>query len=79
MTDLLFFREMYTPRIMIVLYWLSLVGVICSGLFSLFFVSVWVGLATLIFGTIGVRLWYELILIAFKIHENLQRIADREA
>ncbi|MFA5677438.1 MAG: DUF4282 domain-containing protein [Pseudomonas sp.] len=78
MKDLLFFESMVTPKILVVLYWLSLIAVIVSGLVTMFTVSFWIGLGTLVGGVIGVRVWCELIVVAFKIHENLKRIADRQ-
>lgn len=78
MKDLLFFEGMVTPKIIVVVYWLSLLAVIVSGVTSMFAVSLWVGLATLVGGVIAVRVWCELVIVAFKIHENLKRIADRQ-
>lgn len=78
MKEALFFNTMLTPKIITILYWVLLVIVVCSGLYTLFAVSFWAGLLTLA-GVIGVRIWCELLIVIFKIHENLKRIADREA
>ncbi len=36
------------------------------------------GLFTLIAGAIGVRVWCELLIVVFKINDNLQKLANRE-
>ncbi|WP_407275930.1 DUF4282 domain-containing protein [Halothiobacillus sp. DCM-1] len=77
MNSLLFFNEMITPKIITVIYWLLLVSVVIGGLFQMFNGAVLSGLGTMIFGAIGVRIWSELLIVLFKINENIQRLADK--
>ena len=78
MKDVLFFNSMLTPKILTGVYWLLLVTVIIGGLVSMFTVSFWAGLGALVGGVIGVRIWCELLIVMFKIHANLKKIADRQ-
>lgn len=80
MRDVLFFDSMLTPKIITFVYWLMLIGVVISGLGAMFtaYGSFWSGLGILIFGSIGVRIWCELLIVLFKIHDNLRKLADKE-
>lgn len=79
MRDVLFFDSMLTPKIITFVYWLMLLGVLIGGLGSMFgFGGFWSGLGILVFGSIGVRIWCELLIVLFKIHENLKKLADKE-
>lgn len=79
MKDVLFFNSMLTPKILTGVYWLLLIIVIIGSLVSMFTVSFWAGLGALVAGVIGVRIWCELLIVMFKIHENLKKIADSQA
>ncbi|KKO50426.1 membrane protein [Arsukibacterium sp. MJ3] len=80
MKDVLFFNSMLTPKIITIVYWLLLFAVLVSGLGSIFtaYGSFWSGLGILVFGSIGVRIWCELLIVLFKIHENLKKLADSD-
>ncbi|WP_019567523.1 DUF4282 domain-containing protein [Thioalkalivibrio sp. ALMg13-2] len=85
MRDLFFFDTMLTPKIITIVYWLLLVGVALAGIGTMFtggrfgnemtFVSFLMGLGVIIFGAIGARVWSELLIVIFKIHENLKKMA----
>ena len=68
---------MITLKIITVIYWLLLLSVVISGLTSLFRGEIFAGLGIIIFGAIGVRIWSELLIVLFKINENIQRLADK--
>ncbi len=80
MKDIFVFDSMLTPKIITFVYWLMLLGCLVSGLGSMFtqygggFLA---GLGIIIFGAIGSRIWCELLIVLFKIHENLQKIANK--
>ena len=82
--NLLFFDAMLTPKFITVIYWIGLVGVVISGLGSIFFMGFRYvtfgglirGLAITIGGAIAVRVWCELMIVLFKINENVQKIAN---
>lgn len=75
--DLFFFDRMLTPSIITVVYWLLLVSVVLSGLGIMFTQSFVGGLGLLVGGIVGVRIWCELLIVLFKIHQNLKTIADK--
>jgi hypothetical protein len=84
MQNLLFFNEMITPKIITVIYWLLLIGVVVSGIGSMFvgsggvsFGSFFKGLGVIVLGAIGVRIWSELLIVLFKINSNIQKMADK--
>ncbi len=80
MKDILFFDNMLTPKIITFVYWLMLLGVLISGLGSMFSDyggGFWRGMMILVGGAIAARIWCELLIVLFKIHENLQKLASK--
>lgn len=82
--NLLFFDEMITPKIINFVYWLLLIATVLSGLGAMFggyggfsIGGIFAGLAMIIGGAIGIRIWCELLIVLFKIHENLKKMADK--
>ncbi|MGE4406170.1 DUF4282 domain-containing protein [Pseudomonas sp.] len=81
MKDIFFFDAMLTPKIITLLYWVGLLAVIVCGIaamFGAFGGGFWFGLAILVGGLVGTRLWCELLIVMFKINENLKKIAIRQ-
>jgi hypothetical protein len=83
MSDLLTFDKMITPKIITIVYYLLLLGVLIGGLGTMFmgmggfggrFVQ---GLLVLVFGSIGVRIWCELLIVLFKMNEALQELRSK--
>ena len=75
---------MLTPKIITFIYWLFLVGAIIGGIATMFsgyegftFVNFLTGVFYMVGGAVGARIWCELLIVLFKIHENLQKIADK--
>jgi hypothetical protein len=84
MQDLLGFEKMVTPIVIRILYFLGLLVVLISGVGALFgggFRGILTGFAILIFGAIMVRVYSELLILLFRIHDNLvsinQQMKDR--
>ncbi|WP_018158318.1 MULTISPECIES: DUF4282 domain-containing protein [unclassified Thioalkalivibrio] len=81
MRDFLFFDTMLTPKIITIVYWLLLLVVVVSGLGAMFsgsgLMGLLIGLAILVFGAIGARVWSELLIVIFKINENTKKMADK--
>ncbi|WP_036543899.1 DUF4282 domain-containing protein [Nitrincola lacisaponensis] len=87
MKNIFFFDAMLTPKIITIVYWLLLAGVVITGLGMIFgsfnayygggmmFLG---GLATIIFGSIGVRIWCELLIVLFKINDNIRKVAEKQ-
>ncbi|AYO55188.1 DUF4282 domain-containing protein [Acinetobacter wuhouensis] len=88
MNNLLTLNDMLTPKIVTVLYWLGLIGVVIAALSTLFgfgygtyagfFSSLISAVLILVFGGLAVRVYSELLIVIFRIHENLKKIADRQ-
>ncbi|GAA62501.1 hypothetical protein P20311_0274 [Pseudoalteromonas sp. BSi20311] len=80
MKDIFFFDSMLTPKIITFVYWLMLLGALVSGITTMFANyggGFWAGLGIVIGGAIGARIWCELLIVLFKIHENLQKIVNK--
>lgn len=77
MKDILFFDNLVTPKILTVLYWLSLAGVVLSGITMIFAGSFFTGLFSIVFGALGTRVFFEMIMIVFKNNEYLKKIAEK--
>ncbi|GGM09428.1 DUF4282 domain-containing protein [Pseudomonas asuensis] len=77
MKDLLTFDSMLTPKIITLLYWLGLIMTTLAGLGYMFTQSFILGLIMLVGGLIGTRIWCELLIVIFKINQNLQTLANK--
>ena len=82
MRPLLYFDAMLTPKIITLVYWLMLVIVALSGLAMIFgggvtFVKFVMGLVTIAGGAVGARIWCEILIVIFKIHENIRKLAEK--
>jgi hypothetical protein len=79
--EVFFFDEMLTPKLITLIYWLLLFAAVISGLGIMFsgmsFTGFIGGLVTIILGAVFARIWCELLIVIFKIHENLKRLADK--
>ncbi len=82
--NFLSFDEMLTPRLITLLYWLLLLGAIAMGLNMMFggyggfsFSGFLSGLATMLAGALGARVWCELLIVLFKMNEALQEIRKK--
>jgi len=81
MQDLLGFEKMVTPIIIRILYFLGLLGVLAAAVMSLFQGRFLAAIGILVFGAIMVRVYSELLILLFRIHDNLvsinQQMKDR--
>lgn len=84
MRDIFFFDSMLTPKIITLVYWLSLFFIAITGLNTIFgayggasFTSFISGLGIIVGGAIGARIWCELLIVLFKINDNIKKIADK--
>jgi len=74
--DLLTLNKFITPTIMTVVYWILMAIAIVSGL-SILTQSVFLGILTVIFAPLYVRLVCEVLVLMFKIHGVLCEIRDQ--
>lgn len=74
--NVLFFEEMLTPRLVTVFYWLALVidFVIGLGLMLHGGVYLLLGPVEIIIGMVFTRIFFELMILAFRIYEELKEI-----
>lgn len=80
MKDLFFFESMLTPKIITFVYWLMLLAVIIASIGVMaapFPGAFFAGLVALVASVIFTRVWCELLIVLFKIHENSQAIARK--
>lgn len=80
MADFLAFRRMLTPILIQALFWISLVFIIIAGLVALAIgetaeIRV-AGVLILLLGPIAVRIYAELLMLAFRINETLTEIKN---
>ncbi|MAL98051.1 MAG: hypothetical protein CL583_06330 [Alteromonadaceae bacterium] len=84
MKDALYFNSMLTPKMITFIYWLLLLLVLFNGVVRMFatfqgitFTSFIMGLLTIIGGAIAARITCELLIVLFKIHDNVKTLASR--
>jgi len=83
MRSLLFFDAMVAPRIITFVYWLLLFVAAVGGIGAMFslgrmsFSGFATGLAIIVGGPLGARIWCELLMVLFKINEHTQKMAER--
>jgi hypothetical protein len=74
MGEYLTFEKMIAPVVIQILFWVGVVGIVLSGLFTLFSASFISGLLMIIIGPIVVRVYCEVLLVFFRILDNLREI-----
>ena len=79
MKSLFGFEVLFTPKMLIVFYWLSMIAIIISGLIAMKMTGVITGIVGIIVSLVFCRVMYELIMIAFKNNEYLRKIAENTA
>lgn len=81
MRAIFFFDSMLTPKIITLVYWLILLLVVISGVRLIVsgsgLVSILGGGVAIIGGAVFARIWCELMIVLFKIHENLKKVAEK--
>ena len=75
MSEFLTFRKMVTPFVIQLLFWLGLLGVIGTAIFMMTVGDEpLIGVLTLILGPLVVRIYAELMIVAFRIHSSLNEL-----
>ena len=75
----LFFNEMLTPSLIRLAYWLCLLAILWTGLGHMFsggFSNFLEGIAYIATGAILARVGAELIILFFKLNENMELVAE---
>jgi hypothetical protein len=73
--DVLFFNKFLTPMVITFVYWLALIGIVAASVVMMFN-NFMTGLMVLIFGTISVRIYIEILMVIFRMNSNLEKIAQ---
>jgi hypothetical protein len=76
MGDFLNFKKFITPVIIVALFWVAVVFVVLGGLVTMFQDGgALPGLLMVLLGPIAVRVYAELLILAFKIYDRLGEIS----
>ena len=73
MDEFLSFRKMITPLFIQVIFWIGIVGIVINALMFMRF-SVFTGLIILIIGPLMWRIYCELVILFFRMYEELTAI-----
>lgn len=78
--SIFFFDAMLTPKIITFVYWLLLAASVIGGITFMFgpFGGFFKGLGVMILGTLGSRIYCELLIVLFKINENIQALVKKD-
>lgn len=80
MRDYLVFRRLITPIIIQIVFWIAVVAVVIAGVVRLVTAAdsreVVAGLLLIVLGPIGVRVYAELLIVLFGIHNRLDEVTD---
>jgi hypothetical protein len=71
MGDYLAFRRMITPAFIQVIFWVAVVGIVIGGLVTISHGRTGAGLALIVLGPLGVRIYAEILMVIFRIHDNV--------
>jgi hypothetical protein len=71
MGDYLAFRRMITPAFIQVIFWVAVVGIVIGGVVTISHGRTGSGLALIVFGPLGVRIYAEILMVIFRIHDNV--------
>ena len=74
MNDILTFEKLITPMIIQVLFWIVLVLIVLSALGAMFTQSFLMGLGMLVLGPIFWRVYCEIMIVLFRMNDNLRAI-----
>jgi hypothetical protein len=81
--DFITFRAMVTPLLIQVLFWLGTITCVLAGISTILLSGkrdisvVFSGLVLMVFGPLGVRIYCELIILLFKIYDELKELNKR--
>ena len=83
MNFLFSFEEMITPRLIALIYAMMLLTIVVTGIggmfvpFGLSFWGILRGAFIIVLGALVARVWCELLIVIFKINENLHKLANK--
>ncbi len=78
MKKFFFFDSMVSPKIITALYWILLLLMLSVGLDSIFAEGkILKGLGYIIGGSLFIRVFCEILIVIFKINDNIQKLVDK--
>jgi hypothetical protein len=79
MNEFLSFDTMITPLIIKIVFWIGVAGCVIGGIVMMIQGSFLTGLLVLVLGPICVRIYCEILIVIFRIHESLVEIKHNTA
>ncbi len=76
MSDFLSYKYMITPGILKILSYIAMVGCVIAGIFTAFVEPI-SGIGMIVLGPIVARIYTELMLVIFEIHNELKKLNDK--
>ena len=76
MSDFLSYKYMITPGILKILSYVAMVGCVIAGIFTAFVEPI-SGIGMIVLGPIVARIYTELMLVIFEIHNELKKLNDK--
>jgi hypothetical protein len=73
--EYLTFRKLVTPVIIQILFWIAVVVVVIAGIVAIAQGSAGQGLALIILGPIGARVYAELLIVIFNIEREVRKLS----
>ncbi len=77
MTEYLTFRRMITPVFIQVIFWIAVVAIVIAAIAQMADDNVGAGLLLLILGPLGARIYAEILMVIFRIIDNVAAIRGR--
>jgi hypothetical protein len=74
MGDYLHFRKMITPVFIQVIFWVAIAGIVIAALVQIANDAAAAGILTLVFGPLLVRVYAEILMVMFRINDNVAAI-----
>lgn len=79
MGDYLTFRRMITPAFIQIIFWIAVIGIVIAGVVAISNGRTGSGLALIILGPVGVRIYAEILIVIFRINDNVFAIRSAKA
>ena len=77
MKEFITFEKMIAPIIIMIVFWIAVLVDVIYAFITMFSDSFWLGLVILIFGPLILRVYFELLIVIFKIFGTLKEIRDK--
>lgn len=77
MKEFITFEKMIAPTIIMIVFWIAVLANVIIAFGIMFTETFWGGLAILILGPLLLRVYFEIMIVIFKIFETLLEIRDK--